>query len=314
MPNASANRADLRYFPEVTWGVTPGTPAMKLLRMTGESMTAQIQTEVSAEIRDDRNVSDLIQVGSNAGGNVEFELSYASFDDWLEAVMCSTWTVGTGDTFTMVNGQTERSFSVQKRLLDVAQFFHFVGTRINTMNLAIAPNKIVTGSFGAISKTGVRSATQFTGATYPAGSTTVPMNGAAGVTLNQVDAGVITGGLMNFSLAVTNNMRAQDAIGSLGAQAIVNGRFEVTGDFEVYFADGTLYDKFQAMTPFAIKVEMTEPNIANKITIDVPKAKFETAEVVAQGTDTDVMLKTKYRGIYDTVTLGSLKLTKDGPA
>lgn len=310
---SSANRADLRYIAEVTWGTTPATPAMKLLRMTGESLNAQIQTEVSAEIRDDRNVQDLIQVGSAAGGNIEFELSYTSFDDWLEAVMCNTWVLDTGDRFTMVNGVLEKSFTMEKRLRDINQFFVFPGTKVNTMNLAIAPNKIVTGSFGVLSKNGTRSNTGLTGATYPAGSTTTPMNGAAGVTLNQVDAAPITGGLMNFTLNVNNNLRAQDAIGSLSAQSIVHGRFEVTGDFEVYFADGTLYDRFQNMTPFAFQAKMTGPGIVNEIWIDIPKAKFETAEVVAQGTDSDVMLKSTYRGLYDSVTGGSLKLTKDGP-
>ena len=313
MPNSSANRVDLRYIAESTWGTTPASPALKLVRMTGESLNAAIQTAVSQEIRDDRNVQDLIQVGSQAGGNAEFELSYTSFDDFIEAVMCGTWTVVVTDQFALVNGNTERSFSIQKRLSDVGQFFHFTGSRINTMNLAISPNKIVTGSFGILAKSGVRSSTQFSGATYTAPATTGPMNGAAGVTVNQVDAAPIVGGLMNYTLNVNNNMRAQDAIGSLGAQAIVNGRFEATGDFEVYFADGTMYDKFQSMTPFAIKVEMTETGIANKMIIDVPKAKFETAEVVAQGTDTDVMMKATYRAVYDSTTLGSLKITRDGP-
>lgn len=314
MPNATANRADVRYVAESVWGTTPATPALKLFRMTGETLNAGIQSEVSQEIREDRNEQDLIQVGSEAGGGLDFELSYSSFDDWLEAVLCSSWVLGAGDTYTLVNGVLEKSFSVQKRFSDVTRYMLFTGVRANTMNLSIGPNKIITGSFGCLAKGATSSASGFAGATLPAGPTNVPMNGAAGVTLNQVDGAAITGGLMNFSLDVNNNLRAQDAVGSLSAQAVVNGKFQVTGDFEVYFADGSLYDKFQNMTAMAIKLEMTETGVANKITIDVPRAKLETAEVVAQGTDTDVMLKSTYRGLYDVTTVGSLKLTKDGPA
>ena len=120
---SSANRTDLRYIAEVDWGVTPTTPALKALRMTGESLNANIQTAVSTEIRGDRNQAELIQVGSKAGGNVNFELSPTSLDDMLEAALCSTWVVDGVDTdkFTLVNGILERSFTIQKNLVDITQ-------------------------------------------------------------------------------------------------------------------------------------------------------------------------------------------------
>lgn len=314
MPNAIANREDVRYVAEATWGTTPATPALKALRMTGESLNAGVQTEVSQEILPDRNISNLIQVGAEAGGGVDFELSYTSFDDMLEALLQGTWTVVTGDEFSLVNASTEKSFTIQKRLADVTQFFIFTGARVNTMSLQVEPGKIVTGSFGFMAKQGTRAGTGIAGATYPAVGTTAPMNGAAGVTLNQVDAAAIPGGLMNFSMDVTNNMRAQKAVGSISAQAIVSGKFETSGNFETYFADGTLYDKFIAMTAFAIKIEITETGVNQKLVFDIPNAKFESSEVVATGTDTDVMMKATYRALYHAATLGALKITRNGPA
>lgn len=313
MPNGSANRADLRYIKEVTWGTTPATPALKPLRMTGESMNAGIQTVVSAELRDDRNVSDIMKVGSNAGGNVEFELSYGQLDDMLEGLMCAAWVVDGVDTdkFTLVNGVVENSYTFQKRFADVAQYLVFLGTRVNTLGLKIEPNKVVTGTLGLMAKSGARASTGLTGATYPAAGTTTPMNGAAGVSLNQIDTIAIPGGLMSFGLNVTNNLRAQDAIGSESAQAIVQGRFEASGDMEVYFADGTLYDKFAAQTAFAAQIKLVQGT--GELWIDIPNAKYETGEVVAQGTDTDVMFKATYRALYHAATAGSLKFTRNGP-
>lgn len=313
MPNSSANRADVRYVVESVWGTTPATPALNKIRITGEGLNAGIQTAVSQELREDRNVSDVMKVGSNAGGNLEFELSYMSFDDLIEAVMGGTWTVDGGDTdmYTLVNGVTERSFTLQKQFADVAQYLVFAGARVNTMSLKIEPNKVVTGSFGVLAKSGVRASSGIAGATYPAGQTTTPMNGAAGVSLNEIDAAPIGGGLMSFGINITNNMRAQDAVGSDAAQAIVPGRFEATGELEVYFSDGTLYDKFASQTAFAAQVKMSDGN--GEVWIDVPRAKFETGEVVAQGTDTDVMFKSTFRAIYDATTVGSVKLTKNGP-
>lgn len=315
MPNASANRADVRYVAEVSWGVTPATPALKLLRMTGESLNANIQTAVSQEIRPDRDIQDIAKIGSDAGGGVDFELSYGSFDDMLEAAMCNTWVVDGVDTdkYTIVNGVVEKSFSIQKRFADVARYMLFTGARVNTLSLRVEPGKIVTGSLGFMCKAGTPAAAGVTGATYPAGNTNTPMNGSAGVTLNQIDAAAIPGGLMNFSLNINNNLRAQDAIGTDSAQAIVQGSFEATGDFEVYFADGTLYDKFDNQTPFATQIKIAESGATKEIWIDLPRAKFETGEVVARGTNTDVMFKATYRALYDSVTAGSVKLTRNGP-
>ncbi len=315
MPNASANRADVRYIAEVTWGTTPASPALKLLRMTGENLNANIQTAVSQEIRPDRDIQDIAKVGSDAGGGIDFELSYGSFDDMIEAAMCSTWVVDGVDTdkYTIVNGVVERSFTIQKRFADVSRYMVFTGARVNTLGLRVEPGKIVTGSLGLMCKQGTPAASGIASATYPAGNTNTPMNGSAGVTLNQIDGGAIPGGLMNFSLNLNNNLRAQDAIGSDSAQAIVQGSFEATGDFEVYFADGTLYDKFSAQTEFATQIKIAEGATGKEIWIDIPRAKFETGEVVARGTNTDVMFKSTYRALYHGVTAGSVKLTRNGP-
>lgn len=315
MPNATSNRTELRYVAEATFGTTPASPTLKYLRFKGESLNPNFETVRSEEIRADRNDVDLIKVGSKAAGNIEFELSYGSYDDFLEALMCSTWVVDGVDTdkFTLVNGVLERHFTIQKKFSDVTQFFNFTGSKINTGSLTITPGAIVTGSFGVMAKAGARTGAQFGGATTPAGTTTTPMNGAAGVTLAQIDTVAIPGGLMNFTININNNRREQDAVGSDSAQDIVMGRFEATGDIEVYFADGTLFDKLAAQTAFAFQTKMAGPGTTNEIWIDIPKAKYENGEVVASGTDTDVVFKATYRALYDATTTGSVKFTRNGP-
>jgi hypothetical protein len=159
-----------------------------------------------------------------------------------------------------------------------------------------------------LSKACALTATQFAGATFPPPAVTVPMNGSAGISVTQVDGGAITGGLVNFTLNINNNLRAQKAVGTDDSIAIVQGKFEATGEFEIYFADATMWDKYKNGTAFAIRVTALQDT--KTIQIDVPKAKFESAEVVAEGINTDIMLKGTYRAIYDSVTLGSLKITR----
>ena len=100
----STNRVKIARVREATFGVTPATPAFKAIRETSSALAINPQTMISQEIRSDRQVTDLILVGVQAGGNVGGEMSFATMDDDLEEVLQGTWssnpniTVATLDT------------------------------------------------------------------------------------------------------------------------------------------------------------------------------------------------------------------------
>jgi len=91
MPFAVSNRVALRYVAETVWNTTPATPTLLNLRFTSESLNYNADFIVSEEIRADRMVPDTVQVSASAGGDINGELSYATYDDWIEAAMFSTW-------------------------------------------------------------------------------------------------------------------------------------------------------------------------------------------------------------------------------
>lgn len=69
------------------------------MRITGTpNLAFDPLTETSAEIRDDRQISDLIPIGAEAGGDVGFEFSYGVVDDILESALLGTWDDTTGNT------------------------------------------------------------------------------------------------------------------------------------------------------------------------------------------------------------------------
>ena len=88
---SDSNRVQIRYIEESTWGTTPSTADMQELRFTGESLNYNIENTTSNEIRDDRQVTDLIQTGSANGGDINFELSYGTYDDFIEGALWSDW-------------------------------------------------------------------------------------------------------------------------------------------------------------------------------------------------------------------------------
>ena len=90
--SATAERTDIRRVREATWGTTPATPALTYTRFTGESLSDSLTTETSQEIRSDRAPADLIVTDASAGGGIDFELSYGTYDDLFEDAFMGTWT------------------------------------------------------------------------------------------------------------------------------------------------------------------------------------------------------------------------------
>lgn len=89
---ANGSRHSMRYIAESTYGTTPATPAFKPIRHTSTTLGLSKESLQSEEIRDDRQIADFRHGAYQVGGDMNIELSFASFDDLLEAVLLGTWT------------------------------------------------------------------------------------------------------------------------------------------------------------------------------------------------------------------------------
>lgn len=288
--------------------VTAWTP----LRYTGESLNFNIENTKTAEIRSDRTETDLVQTSGSGGGDINFELSYNTFRDWLEAVLCSDWTGS--PTETIENGTTLHTYTVQKQFQDmVPQQFHFHrGTAVESLNLSMEIGKIVEGSWGLISfgidpDTGIQEA-QIGGSTFGAGTSTTPMNAVTNLQDFTIDGVPYSGCISSLKLQIKNNLRAIQCLGSLTPRDMKLGTFEFTGDMEFYFNEGSNYRKFVKGTEFDFSFALQD-DAGNRYTFTLPRCKFETGEVVAGGKNTDVMFSAKWRGLYDSVSGRVMQLT-----
>lgn len=90
---ADTNRAALRWGAEDgDWGLIKtdsgyAAPTMTELRYVSESLKYDKQVIRSNEIRSDRMVQDHIEVGANVSGDVNFELSFGTFDTWFKHLL-----------------------------------------------------------------------------------------------------------------------------------------------------------------------------------------------------------------------------------
>ena len=87
---SDTNRVGLRFFQssQRTAPIPGGPFNLDQIRFTGTpNLAFQPNTIVSEEIRPDRQISDLILVGADAGGDTGIELSYAAFDALIQGAL-----------------------------------------------------------------------------------------------------------------------------------------------------------------------------------------------------------------------------------
>jgi hypothetical protein len=103
MTFASGAFGQLRYIPEATQGVTPGSGNGINLRMTNQSLKAAVKTVKSNEISSTRMVSGSTNVDIDVDGGFDFEMSGKEYDPFLEGVVYGSFahygTAGLGTTF-----------------------------------------------------------------------------------------------------------------------------------------------------------------------------------------------------------------------
>lgn len=386
MTLAASNRVGLRFIPEATFGTTPATPAFDELRYTGESLNYNISNVTSDEIRSDRMTSDLVQVQSDASGDVNVEMSYDAYDDFLAATMASSWgtllavaesdidaataddsfntaagdfvadglEVGqwfeiggftntdidgfyravtvtsakvivtpaipaieaAGNPITMAgtmirNGTDMLSFSVQKQLMDITpnSYFLYTGVRVGQLQLSFETGSILTGVFSLMGLSAAVSTTGVAGQTEVAAPTNDVMNAVDNVLQIEFDGVVSTAYFNTLSLSINNNLRPQDAIGSLPHIGIALSRLEVTGEAELYFQNNDEYTKYLNATSFSLSFRV-EDSDGQAYIFTLPKVKYETGEVVAGGLDQDVFQRSTIRAIMDPVTSSMIQIDK----
>lgn len=166
MPFGVTNRVQLRFKPEASFGTTPGTGNHYPLRITDEALKYAIRTTQSNELRSDRQITDLVQIGAGAEGSVGFEFSYGEFDHLLASSLQNSWSViGTNGAYTgtATFASTSVTFSGSPGLSNISsgQYFRIDdGTSANSgwylASAATATSVTITGGTFA---TGTRSAT-----------------------------------------------------------------------------------------------------------------------------------------------------------
>ncbi len=91
MPQSESNRVSIRVSKETAWNEVPSGPTMARLPYLSDSLVHNKRVKQSDVLRSDRMKDAQVQVGYDAGGDINFELRFGDFDAILECALASVY-------------------------------------------------------------------------------------------------------------------------------------------------------------------------------------------------------------------------------
>lgn len=301
---SDGSRHSMRQIAEATYGVTPATPAFKAIRHTGTTLGLSKDPLESAELRPDRQVADFRMGFRQVGGDLSVELSYGSHDDILEALLGGTWTANV-----LKAGVVRRSFTIERFFSDIAgadkPYYRYKGVEYNTGAFQINANAMVTAVFGVIGQDQILDTAIIAGATYPAATTTSPVDSFTGVLK---EAGGTISVVTEIALNVDNGMAARPVVGSKLTIRPSQARSRITGQVTAYFENSALVDKFINETESSLEFDLPD-GAGNNINVKIPRFKYTGGKPDVSG-DGPITLAMPFQALLDSVTGTNIIITR----
>lgn len=309
---ANGSRHSLRLVPEVTYGVTPATPAFINVRHTGTTLGLSKEALQSEEIRDDRQIADFRHGARQVGGDITVELSYGSFDTILEGLLGGTWAVDAPSVGidTLTAGVQRRSYTVERFFGDIATldkpYHRFTGVEFNSAAIQINANAMITATFSVVGKDLTTDSAIVAGATYGAATTTSPLDSFTGAL---EENGAVIAVITEITLNIENGLDPRFVVGSKSTILPSIGRSNVSGSITAYFENSLLLDKFINETESSIKVALPD-GAGNELRIALPRIKYNGGQPDVQG-DGPITLSLPFQGLYDAVTGTNIQIERE---
>lgn len=309
MTVADGSQTRLADIAEATIGTTPATPTFQVMRYTSADVRVVKQTDIPDEIRADRNVASIVDVGRSVQGNINTLLSYGTYDAWLERLLCGAWT-----SDVLVNGVAEKAATLEMTYEQGAtdSFIRYVGCRWNTLALQLSARQSVTANWGIMGlKSPAPTSAIITGATYTAATTTEVFNAGLNVGALSLSSTSIVSApkLQSLALNITNNIYPVDVVGQYEPYAHGLGRFALTGTIRALFESLAVYTAIVEHEDVTLSFELSD-KATNKYAFSIPKVKLLDGGPTVGGNGQAVIIEAPFQAFFDATTTGSIKITR----
>jgi hypothetical protein len=307
MTVADGSQTRLGDIAEVVIGTIPATPAWQQMRYLSSDVRLAKQTDIPDEIRADRNVGSISDVGRTVQGNIKTNLSYGTYDDWFARTFDADWA-----TNVLKNGALHKTAALEWTYEQGAtdSYIRAVGCRWNTLDLRFTAKQSVEADWG-IMGIGVPDPTTaiISGATYLAPSTTPVLNAALNVGA-LVIAGITNAPkIQSLSLSIKNNIYANDVVGQYDTYSHGLGRFEVSGSMNTYFENLDTFNAIVGHTDVALSITCGAAT-GQKYTFALPKVKLMDGGPPVPGNGKAVMMEVPFQAYFDATLGATMSITR----
>ena len=301
MAFAQGSRSSLSYIVESTFGTTPAGDFTNLPFST-HSLNLTKDRVAGNDIQADRMPRVDRHGNRQVAGDIAVDLRDADYDAFLESAMLNTWA-----TNVLKVGTTPKFFSVEDYAADIDQARLFTGLSVSTMGISLAPNQMVTTTFGMVGKDMTVGAVE---KTQVAASGAAPFDAYSGdISIGNVGGAAPVAIVTSLDFTLTNSFAPTFVIGDASAPSLEYGRAEVEGTLTAYFEDASLINRFLNETETEIEVSVDDPTGANSYTFTFPRVKINSADVGVDG-PTSRMISMSFVALYDATEGTNLKITR----
>jgi len=267
---ASGGSADLTYVVESTYGQTPATPAMLYLPINSTTLGLTREQLQSARLRADRQIEHVRFGNKSVAGDIDFELSPTDFDSIFAAVLFAPWTA---NVLTGV-GTTPTTMTLERRHLDIDQFFVYRGAAVNTLSLTIQPGAIVSGTIGIMARDAERVAVSL--GTPAAMTSREPYDSFTGsMTFNGAPLVDVT----SIELTIDNSLEQNWVLFDDRSREYTARRCNVTGTLVVPFTEATAAFYDMLTDDIETSLAFTIGGNGSGMTFELPRIKITASDV-----------------------------------
>ena len=301
MAFSQGSRSSLSYIVESTFGTTPAGNFTNLPFST-HSLNLTKDRVAGNDIQSDRMPRVDRHGNRQVAGDIVVDLRDADYDAFLESAMLNTWS-----TNVLKVGTTPKFFSIEDYAADIDQARLFAGMSVSTMAISLAPNQMVTTTFGMVGKNMTIGQTQ---KTQTAASGAAPFDAYSGdIAIGNVAGSSAVAIVTGLDFTLNNSFAPTFVIGDDAAPSLEYGRAEVEGTMSVYFENDSLINRFLNETESEISVSVNDPTGVNAYTFLFPRVKINSADVGVDG-PTSRVIKMSFVSLFDTTQATNLKITR----
>ncbi len=313
MAFAQGSRSSLSYSVETTFG-TAVTPTLNLPFST-HSLNMTKDRVAGTDIENDRMPRVDRHGNKQVAGDIVADLRDADYDAFLESAMLSSFGAVTTDVLEV--GVAPKFFTIEDRADDInlpdGLVRRFTGMTVNSLGISIAPNQMITATYGMVGKEMTLSTDAgFTPAAAdlnPPDTTPKPFDAYSG-NVKIANSGSALGAttiVTGLDFTLTNGFAPTFVIGSDSAPSLEFGRAEVEGTVSMYFEDNSFIDRFVNETETALEVQVGDGT--NTMTFTFPRVKINSADVGVDG-PTSRIITASFIALRDDTANTNLQITR----